>query len=105
MPPDKVLLKFLLLIWVHVMMVASLTDSFLLSLVLQLLLGNAKVFPGHGGYIIPPACSGSALGFFPNRTCLKYLYRHKSTRHPEPPHLSLLNTKEQWFNLELPLDV
>jgi len=36
---------------------------------LLLLLGNRKAFPGQKGYIIPLACSGSALGPTPTWTC------------------------------------
>ncbi|CAB1423239.1 unnamed protein product, partial [Pleuronectes platessa] len=39
------------------------------------------------------------------RTCLKYLNWNTFRRRLEPPHLSLLNTKEQRFSLELPVDV
>lgn len=43
--------------------------------------------------------------FFPSWTCLKYLYRKSSRRHPEPHHLYLPNTKEQRFNSKLPKGV
>lgn len=34
----------------------------LTGLILQLLLGDSKAFPGQIGYVIPPVCSGLALG-------------------------------------------
>lgn len=40
-------------------------DALLPSHVLQLLLGDPNAFPGQVGYIIPPACCGSALALEP----------------------------------------
>lgn len=53
------------------------------SHILQLLFGDPKTFPVHMGYVVPPVCSGSAVGSSPSRICPKYLHRDTSERHPD----------------------
>ncbi|KAF7654962.1 hypothetical protein LDENG_00062700 [Lucifuga dentata] len=56
------------------------------------------------GYVIPPVCSGSALGSPPSSTCPENLQRKVFRRHPnqmpEPPQLVLFNAKQQRFYFE-----
>ncbi len=56
------------------------------------------MFPGQMRYVIPPACSGSALGSPTSWTCLEHLQRKAHRKHPdqmpELPQLPPIDTKD-----------
>lgn len=71
-------------------------------------LGDPEEFPNQMRYVIPPACSGSALGSPPTRLFLKNHQREVPMRHPnqvpESPQLAPFDVKERRLYFELPPD-
>lgn len=69
--------------------------SFIPSHILQLPLGDPKVFRGQMGHVIPPTCSGSAPRSPPKWVSLGNLQRDGRctgdilTKMPDPPQLEL----------------